>query len=89
MLDADLSGGQQQALGIMRALYRTPDLLILDEPSSALDEHSQKEIMEIIFKDPRLTIIMVTHRKETLNYVDRIVLLDEGRILTTNMPKIL
>ena len=89
MLDTDLSGGQQQALGIMRALYRTPDLLILDEPSSALDEHSQKEIMEIIFKEPQLTIIMVTHRKETLNYVDRIVLLDEGRIFTPNNPKIL
>lgn len=88
MFDADLSGGQQQALGLMRALYRTPDLLILDEPSSALDEHSQKEIMEIVFKEPRLTIIMVTHRKETLNYVDRIVYLDEGRTYRPNYPEI-
>lgn len=86
MFDADLSGGQQQALGLMRALYRTPDLLILDEPSSALDDHSQKEIMEIVFKEPRLTVIMVTHRKETLNFVDRIVYLDEGRTYTPNNP---
>lgn len=89
MFDSELSGGQQQALGLMRALYRKPDLLILDEPSSALDEHSQKEIMEIVFREPRLTVIMVTHRKETLNYVDRIIYLDEGRIYTTNNPDIL
>jgi ABC-type bacteriocin/lantibiotic exporter with double-glycine peptidase domain len=64
----------------MRALYRSPQILILDEPSSALDETSQKEIMEVAFEQESRTVIMVTHRKETLRYADRILYMRDGQI---------
>jgi ABC-type multidrug transport system fused ATPase/permease subunit len=88
MLDTELSVGQQQSLGVMRALYRSPSVLILDEPSSALDEKSQNEIMEIIFSKKLLTTIMVTHRKETLKYADRIFYMREGQIFYEPEPNI-
>jgi ABC-type multidrug transport system fused ATPase/permease subunit len=79
-LDTELSVGQLQSLGLMRALYRSPQILILDEPSSALDETSQKEIMEVAFEQESRTVIMVTHRKETLRYADRILYMRDGQI---------
>ena len=82
MLDTELSVGQQQALGVMRALYRSPEILILDEPSSSLDENSQNEIMNIVFENNSRTVIMITHRKETLKHVDRILYLKEGQIFS-------
>jgi ABC-type multidrug transport system fused ATPase/permease subunit len=87
-LDTELSVGQQQSLGVMRALYRTPNVLILDEPSSALDENSQNEIMNIVFESDLRTVIMVTHRKETLKYVDRIFYIKEGQIFLENRSEI-
>ena len=80
ILDTDLSIGQQQSLGVMRALYRSPKILILDEPSSALDENSQNEIMDVVFENKSRTVIMVTHRKETLKYVNRIFYMEGGQI---------
>ncbi len=87
-LDTELSVGQQQSLGVMRALYRTPNVLILDEPSSALDENSQNEIMNIVFESELRTVIMVTHRKETLKYVDRIFHIKDGQIFLANRREI-
>jgi len=84
MLDTELSVGQQQSLGVMRALYRNPDILILDEPSSALDENSQNEIMDIVFGIKSRTIIMVTHRIETLKYADRVICIRDGQIFLEN-----
>jgi ABC-type multidrug transport system fused ATPase/permease subunit len=84
MLDTELSVGQQQSLGVMRALYRNPNILILDEPSSALDENSQNEIMDVVFGVESRTIIMVTHRIETLKYVDRVIRIRDGQIVLGN-----
>lgn len=68
-----LSGGQIQRFGIARALYKNPEILILDESTSALDSETQKTIIDGIFKYyPNITIVLVTHRMEVLKYCNKI-----------------
>lgn len=68
-----LSGGQIQRFGIARALYKNPEILILDESTSALDSDTQKTIIDGIFKFyPNITIVLVTHRMEVLKYCNKI-----------------
>jgi ABC-type multidrug transport system fused ATPase/permease subunit len=76
-----LSGGQQQRLTIARALIRKPDLLILDEATSAIDNKSEEEIRRSIADlTRRCTIIMVAHRLSTIKDADKILVLDKGVI---------
>lgn len=76
-----LSGGQRQRLGIARALYKNPKLLILDEATSALDNLTEKNLMKNIYKlNKKLTIIIVAHRLTTVEGCDNIFLLDQGEI---------
>ena len=79
-----LSGGEQQRIGIARALYRLPKVLILDEATSALDTLTEKAVLDAIAGLPQeITVIMVTHRLTTLSVCDMIHVLDEGRIITS------
>ena len=74
-----LSGGQRQRIGIARALYRNVSILLLDEATSALDETTQTEILNKLAEyESDLTIIMITHRSETLAIADRVIYLDES-----------
>ncbi|MGW3356729.1 ATP-binding cassette domain-containing protein [Streptomyces bungoensis] len=78
---AELSGGQWQRLACSRALYRRPELLILDEPTSQMDprgEHGVFERVKAIAAD-RITVV-VTHRLENTRIADHIVVLEDGRI---------
>jgi ABC-type bacteriocin/lantibiotic exporter with double-glycine peptidase domain len=66
-----LSGGQQQRIGIARALYKNPEIIILDEATNALDDNSENQIMEKIYdlKD-KITIIIVSHKKDIFRHCD-------------------
>ena len=75
---ARLSGGQIQRLGIARALYRKPQILILDEATSGLDSITEKEIIKnLISFSPKMTILIISHNKEVLNVCDNIYEINE------------
>ena len=83
-----LSGGQKQRLAIARALYKSPDILIFDEASSALDVETEKKIMEEInFFKGQKTIIIVAHRLSTLYECDYVYELSNGSIVNSGSPK--
>ncbi|MCX8083239.1 MAG: ABC transporter ATP-binding protein/permease [bacterium] len=76
------SGGQKQLVSVARAIYRDPEILILDEATASLDSHSEKilqEAMERIMKGR--TVFIIAHRLSTLRSVDRIIVLKEGEIV--------
>ena len=83
-----ISGGQQQRIGIARALYRNPEILILDEATSSLDNLTEKKIMDSIhFLKRKKTLIVVTHRLSTVNKCDKIYFINKGKITKQGSPK--
>ncbi len=77
----DLSGGQRQRIAIARALYRNPDILLLDEVTSALDAETEAAIHETINKlKKERTLLYVTHRLSFVEFFDKIFVLNEGRL---------
>lgn len=77
-----LSGGQKQRLGIARALFANPNILILDEPTSAQDDISQHVIIKLLQKiKPYTSILLITHRKETAVFCDRSYYLKSGDLI--------
>lgn len=82
-LPSQLSGGEQQRVSISRAIAHTPDILFADEPTANLDKESSSIVMDI-FKELHKggqTIIMVTHEEEFARFAERIVKLDDGKIV--------
>ena len=82
-----LSGGQMQRIGIARALYHRPPVLVLDEATSALDIHTERYLyaaLEAISRDH--TVITVAHRLETAVKADVVVVLDHGRVIDQGPP---
>jgi putative ABC transport system ATP-binding protein len=77
-----LSGGQQQLVGIARAIIAKPSLILADEPTGNLNSQQGKEIMELFKKlnEEGTTIIQVTHSEEKAAYGKRIVHLLDGRV---------
>ncbi|MDF2940844.1 MAG: transporter ATP-binding protein [Gammaproteobacteria bacterium] len=78
-----LSGGQRQRIGIARALFRNPNILILDEATNALDTYTEKEVHQAIEKASiNRTIITIAHRLSTIKHSDVIYILDQGKIIS-------
>ena len=83
----EISGGQKQRLGIARALYNDPSILIFDESTSSLDEATERNFLQSINKIKKdKTVIFVTHRKSVLNDCDKIFCLDAGNIIFSGTP---
>ncbi|MCX7035506.1 MAG: ABC transporter ATP-binding protein [Proteobacteria bacterium] len=76
-----LSGGQRQRLGIARALYSQPAVVIMDEATSALDSTTEDEVMATVagLRD-QATVVLVAHRASTIRYADHVVVVNGGRI---------
>jgi PrtD family type I secretion system ABC transporter len=77
-----LSGGQSQRVGLARALFGGPKLVVMDEPNAHLDRQGERALMETIhdLKKEGITVIVITHRSNLLEHVDKVLLLHEGRI---------
>jgi ATP-binding cassette subfamily C protein/ATP-binding cassette subfamily C protein EexD len=78
-----LSGGMRQRVGLARALYGDPRLLILDEPNSNLDEEGEKALGDALaaMKAAGRTVVVVTHRPQLLAHVDQILVMSFGTAL--------
>lgn len=80
-----LSGGQRQSIAIARALIEQPELVIMDEPTSAMDLQSEKRFLEKLGEyhaaDPLRTIVIATHKRSILSLVDRVIVMDQGKIV--------
>ena len=76
-----MSGGQIQRIGIARALYKKPKLLVLDEATSALDSLTEQMLMDKIYEyQLNTTIILIAHRVSTLKRCDELLLIENGKI---------
>jgi ABC-type multidrug transport system fused ATPase/permease subunit len=79
---ANLSGGQRQRLGVARAMFTNPRLLVLDEATSSLDAETEDGISRAISAlRGNTTVIMVAHRLSTVKYVDKVVYMDSGKVV--------
>jgi ABC-type bacteriocin/lantibiotic exporter with double-glycine peptidase domain len=78
-----LSGGQKARISLARAIYADREMVLLDDPISALDANVKKKIFENVLLDhlKEKTIILVTHAIDFLHLVDRIVVFNEGEIV--------
>lgn len=84
---ARLSGGQIQRIGIARALYRYPSILVLDEATSALDVETEKLILSNLTKNlGHLTLIMITHRASTVKTCDQVLRINRGAVKSLSPP---
>lgn len=90
-LPSDLSGGEKQRIGILRAIIANPKVLLMDEPFSALDPISRRDLQDLIIdlqKSYKITTVFVTHdMSEALRVADRICIMQDGKIVQIGKGK--
>jgi ATP-binding cassette subfamily C protein len=80
-LQDGLSGGQMQRLGLARALYTKPGLLVMDEATSALDAESEAEIQKALDSmRGKVTVVLIAHRLNTIQHADKVILVEDGSV---------
>ncbi|WP_440119195.1 ABC transporter ATP-binding protein [Paenibacillus sp. QZ-Y1] len=88
---AELSGGQQQRIGVLRALAADPEIVLMDEPFSALDPMSREKLQDDILdiqRQMKKTIVFVTHDiQEAMKLGDRICIMKDGQVLQVGTPQ--
>ena len=86
---SNISGGQLQRIALARALYHDPSILIFDEPTSALDSNIETQIIKDLKKmKGNKTIILVSHKKSTLQYCDQIIEIKKGKVANIKYNKL-
>lgn len=89
-LPEDLSGGEKQRIGILRAIAANPKVLLMDEPFSALDPISRGQLQDLVkdlHEDYKITTVFVTHdMREAIKLADRICLMKKGKIIQIGSP---
>ncbi|MEU0336869.1 ABC transporter ATP-binding protein [Streptomyces sp. NPDC006193] len=85
----ELSGGQWQRLGIARAAYRRGSILIVDEPTAALDARAELEVFEKIraLAGSGQTVVLITHRLASVRHADLVHVLEQGRLVESGSPE--
>jgi putative ABC transport system ATP-binding protein len=89
---ADLSGGQKQRVAIARALAGDPPIILADEPTAALDSHSGRTVMDLLQRlahERGRAVAIVTHDNRMLGYADRLVKMEDGRIVADERHAVL
>ncbi len=86
----NISGGQKQLVALARALYQKPELLLLDEPTSAMDRKTETNVLSLLNRlKKEMAIILVTHRVQSAKQADRIYIIEEGVISDKGTPEVL
>ena len=90
-LPEDLSGGEKQRIGILRAIAANPKVLLMDEPFSALDPISRGQLQDLVkdlHRDFKITTVFVTHdMREAIKLADRICLMRDGKVVQIGSPE--
>ena len=90
-LPEDLSGGEKQRIGILRAIAANPKVLLMDEPFSALDPISRTQLQDLVkdlHEDYKITTVFVTHdMREAIKLADRICLMRDGKVVQIGSPE--
>lgn len=78
-----LSGGQRQLIGLARAVYKSPSILVLDEPNAHLDEYGEVQLSNALltFKSEGKTVVVISHRTNILKVTDQLLVMENGEIL--------